>query len=71
MLRGLIRKQKEQGRTVVLTTHYMYEADELCDRIAIINKGKLIALDTPENIKEHTQHSETLEEAYIRLLEEL
>jgi ABC-2 type transport system ATP-binding protein len=70
MLKDIIRKQKEQGRTVVLTTHYMYEADELCDRIAIINKGKLIALDTPENIKANTRHSETLEEAYIHLVEE-
>jgi ABC-2 type transport system ATP-binding protein len=69
MLRDIIRKQKEQGRTVVLTTHYMYEADELCDRIAIINKGKLIALDTPEQIKKDVQNSTTLEEAYIRLME--
>lgn len=71
MLRDIIRKQKEQGRTVVLTTHYMYEADELCDRIAIINKGKLIALDTPEHIKEKAQNSTTLEEAYIRLMEDV
>ncbi|MDF2544631.1 MAG: transporter related [Herbinix sp.] len=71
MLRDIIRKQKEQGRTVVLTTHYMYEADELCDRIAIMNKGKLIALDTPAQIKESTHHAETLEEAYIHLVEGL
>lgn len=38
-------------RTVLLTTHYMAEADEMCDRIAIINKGKIVALDTPLNLK--------------------
>jgi ABC-2 type transport system ATP-binding protein len=38
-------------RTLLLTTHYMAEADELCDRLAIIDKGKLLALDTPANLK--------------------
>ncbi len=42
---------EREGRTVLLTTHYMAEADELCDRIAIINRGKLVACDTPENLK--------------------
>ena len=37
--------------TIFLTTHYMEEADELCDRIAIINNAKIIALDTPKNLK--------------------
>ncbi|MCZ6789666.1 MAG: ABC transporter ATP-binding protein [Chloroflexi bacterium] len=40
-----------QGKTVLLTTHYMFEADSLCSRIAIINKGKLVALGTPAEIK--------------------
>ena len=40
-----------QGITVVLTTHYMEEADELCDRLAIIDHGKILALDTPERLK--------------------
>ncbi|MBI4723325.1 MAG: ABC transporter ATP-binding protein [Candidatus Stahlbacteria bacterium] len=38
-------------RTVLLTTHYLVEADELCDRIAIINHGKIVACDTPDNLK--------------------
>lgn len=42
---------KEEGLTIILTTHYMEEADYLCDRIAIIDHGKIIALDTPENMK--------------------
>lgn len=46
------RLNKEKGITIVLTTHYMEEADKLCDRIAIIDKGKIIALDTSEKLKE-------------------
>lgn len=47
-LRALVR---ERGTTVILTTHYMEEADALCDRIAIIDHGKIIALDTPAGLK--------------------
>ncbi len=43
--------QAHPDRTVLLTTHYMAEADELCDRLAIIDKGRLLALDTPANLK--------------------
>ncbi|WP_250858743.1 ABC transporter ATP-binding protein [Oceanirhabdus seepicola] len=50
-LREIIMELKEEGRTVLLTTHYMEEADLLSDRIAIIDNGKIIALDTPENLK--------------------
>ena len=46
------RLNKEKGITIILTTHYMEEADKLCDRIAIIDKGKIIALDTSEKLKE-------------------
>jgi ABC-2 type transport system ATP-binding protein len=45
---GVIRRIREEGRTVVLTTHYMEEAEELCDRVAIMDGGKIIALDTPQ-----------------------
>jgi ABC-2 type transport system ATP-binding protein len=43
--------QRERQLTILLTTHYMEEADRLCDRIAIIDHGRLITLDTPENLK--------------------
>jgi len=42
---------KEEGVTIMLTTHYMEEADKLCDRIAIIDHGEIVALDTPEALK--------------------
>ncbi len=44
---------KTKGITIILTTHYMDEADRLCDRIAIIDKGTIIAMDTPEELKKH------------------
>jgi len=43
---------KEKGITIILTTHYMEEADRLCDRIAIIDHGKIIAIDSPQALKE-------------------
>lgn len=50
----VIRSIKEDGRTIVLTTHYMEEAEVLCDRVAIIDQGELIALDTPSRlVQEH------------------
>lgn len=42
---------KEEGVTILLTTHYMEEADRLCDRIAIIDNGQIVALDTPQDLK--------------------
>jgi ABC-2 type transport system ATP-binding protein len=45
---ALVRTLRERGHTVVLTTHYMEEAEELCDRVAIMDGGKIIALDTPQ-----------------------
>lgn len=46
----LIRGIRDRGKTVFLTTHYMEEAERLCDRVAIIDHGKIVALDTPENL---------------------
>ncbi len=48
----LVRELSREGVTVFLTTHYIEEAENLCQRVAILNKGKLAALDTPENFKE-------------------
>ena len=47
----IIRKTRVEGRTVVITTHYIEEAEALCDRVGILSKGSLIALDTPDNLK--------------------
>ncbi len=61
-----IRTLKERQRTVVLTTHYMEEAEVLCDRVAIIDRGTLIALGTPAELK--AQHgAKDLEEVFLQL----
>jgi len=48
----IVKLRKEHGITIVMTTHYMEEADSLCDRVAIIDTGKIIALDTPSALKD-------------------
>lgn len=69
-LRNIILKLKEEGKTILLTTHYMNEADELCDRIAMINNGELIDLDTPKRLKIKNLDNEnaSLEDVYIKLI---
>ncbi len=56
-VRGLIREwlDEDKSRTLLLTTHYMVEADELCDRVAIINQGRVLACDTPSVLKQRLQ----------------
>lgn len=48
----LVREIRDQGKTIYLTTHFMEEAERLCDRVAIVDHGKLVALDTPQNLIE-------------------
>ena len=54
-LRATIATLREQGKTILLTTHYMFEADELCDRIAVIRDGSLVAEGTPTRAEEPRQ----------------
>ncbi len=57
-VRRLIKKEAERGAAVLLTTHDMHEADELSDRVAFINEGRLHAIDTPDSLKlEHGKRS--------------
>ena len=59
-LRDRVRELKRQGRTVLLTTHYMEEADQLCDRIAIIDHGEIVALDAPAALKRRIRAEEVV-----------
>jgi ABC-2 type transport system ATP-binding protein len=59
--RQVIRNLQSEKKTILLTTHYMFEADALCQRIAVINHGKIIALDTPEALKKHVQDLSVIE----------
>jgi ABC-2 type transport system ATP-binding protein len=71
----LIKQIQEKGTTVILTTHYMEEAQVLCDRVAIMDEGKIIALDTPDHLitqllgrgfQPHTKvQAATLEDVFI------
>jgi len=63
---NFIRELKKRGKTIILTTHYMAEAEELCDRIGIIDHGKLIALDSPKQLKDRFK-AKDLEEVFIEL----
>ena len=61
-----LKKLNQDGTTILLTTHYLEEAEKLCDRIAIINKGKIIKVDTKENLlKEHG--NKKLEDIFLQL----
>ena len=58
---GLIERFKAEGRTVLLTTHYMDEAQRLCDRVAIVDKGKVISLGTPRELIESLGGTDVVE----------
>jgi ABC-2 type transport system ATP-binding protein len=59
--RQVILNLQSEKKTILLTTHYMYEADALCDRIAVINHGRIIALDTPGGLKQHVSDLSVVE----------
>jgi len=73
----LIREVRDRGVTVIMTTHYMDEAELLCDRVAVMDNGKIIALDTPKNLiksllgrgfkKEQQVQQANLEDVFIDL----
>ncbi len=68
-IRNIVEQLVDQGVTVFLTTHYMEEADRLSDRVAIIDEGQLVAIETPATLK--AEHGEgegaTLEDVFIKL----
>ncbi len=73
----LVKGMKKQGMTIVLTTHYMDEAEELCDRVAVFDHGKVIALDSPDALiksllgkgfhKERVERLANLEDVFLDL----
>jgi ABC-2 type transport system ATP-binding protein len=74
---GVIRELASRGHTIVLTTHYMEEAEELCHRVAVMDGGKIVALDTPDALiqalldrgfrKERVERMANLEDVFIDL----
>jgi ABC-2 type transport system ATP-binding protein len=65
-IRSIVLDLAKQGITVFLTTHYMDEADQLCHRVAILDRGKIVALDKPEKLKA-IYHTTTLEDVFVQL----
>lgn len=57
----VIENMKKKGKTIFLTTHYMEEAERLCDRIAIVDHGKIIAMDTPQGLIDNNFHAKAIQ----------
>ena len=64
LIRSMIRKFCEDGVGILLTTHNMEEAAQLCDRVAIIQKGRIIALDRPEKLRMRIRHAQSVEVSF-------
>ncbi|HHH82246.1 MAG TPA: ABC transporter ATP-binding protein [Chloroflexi bacterium] len=60
-LRNVIMNLQAERKTILLTTHYMFEADALCDRIAVIHQGRVIAQDTPSGLKKNVRDQSVVE----------
>ncbi len=79
-IKGIIREQNKKGVTIFLTTHNMYIADELCDRVAFIVDGELLLIDSPRNLKlqygdklvevEYIKEGETIKESFSTIQKE-
>jgi sodium transport system ATP-binding protein len=66
-VRDLIRRFRDEGRCVLLSTHLLGEAEPLCDRIAVMQRGRIVALGTPGELRRQTGQA-TLEEAFVQLV---
>jgi ABC-2 type transport system ATP-binding protein len=66
MIRTLTKDLNKNGVTVFLTTHYIEEADQLCQRVAMINQGKIVAVDNPEKLKASVEKHQIIEVSLTR-----
>jgi len=64
-IRNLVRELNHEGLTIFLTTHNMDEANQMCDRVAIIHRGKIAAIDTPERLKRTIRKLQSLEVSFV------
>ena len=63
-----IKEEKKKGKGVLYSTHYMEEAENICDRVVLINKGKIIVIGTPKQIEKET-NTTNLRDAFFKLIE--
>ena len=64
LMKDMLQKLNDSGKTIFLTTHDMDEANQLCDRVAIINKGKIAAIDAPEKLRLATSSMHSIEVSF-------
>ena len=69
LVKNIYNEQSKKGTTIFLSTHILELAEKLCSRLAIIDKGKIIALGTLDELKKHTQTEKNLEDVFFRLTE--
>ncbi len=68
-LRDFVRAERDRGKAVVFSTHYLAEAELLCDRIGLLHRGRLLAEGTPAALRAAAGDAPSLEEAFLRLVE--
>lgn len=71
LIRRLVRELNQNGTTVFLTTHNIEEANQMCDRVAIIKNGRIIAIDRPENLRNAIQSSQSIRIAFDKPIDNL
>ena len=62
-----IKAERDKGKCIIYSTHYMEEAENICDRLVLINKGKIIAIGTPEKILKDTKTT-NIRDAFFKLI---
>ena len=67
LLKDVLQELARQGATVFVSTHILEIAERLCHRVGILNKGRLIALGSPEELRQQVGHSESLEDIFLEL----
>ncbi len=70
-IHNLVEEMKHEGRTVVLTTHYIEEAERLCDRVAIVDEGKIIAMGTPRELQQRSKAQSLIQIVCDRSLQDI
>jgi sodium transport system ATP-binding protein len=70
-LRDFVRAERDRGKAVIFSTHYLAEAELLCDRIGLLHKGRLLAEGSPAALRARAGGASSLEEAFLRLVADL